>query len=100
MIRFGVITNNIYGIVIFLKIIGADAPSILAASYNSPGIFCRIPVVDNMVKGTPIQILIQMITILAIVASVKNGMDSVDSKIPICRNIILTGPLALKMVLF
>ena len=71
VIKLGVIMKIIYGNVILKKIVIAFAPSIFAASYNSYGMFCKIPVVDNIVNGTPIQKLIQIIKIRAIVTSVK-----------------------------
>jgi len=80
------------------KVTTALAPSTFAASYNSLGMFCKIPVVVNIVKGTPIQILTHIMVILARVGSVKNGMDSLTPITPIFRSIILTGPLGLKIV--
>ena len=58
-----------------------------------------MPVVDSMVYGMPIHILMPMMVILAYVASVKNGIDSVAPSRPMARSITFTGPLALKMVL-
>jgi len=42
LIRYGVVTNSTYGIVIFLNVTNGEAPSILAASYRSSGIFIRL----------------------------------------------------------
>ena len=62
-----------YGMVILVKICHQFAPSILAASYWSAGMFCKIPVTCMMVYGIPTHRLITMTVTRAQVASVKNG---------------------------
>ena len=52
------------------------APSILAASYNSPGIFINMPLTISIVTGTPIQKLTMITENLAQVAFDKNGSDA------------------------
>ena len=52
-----------------------------------------------MVKGTPIQILMQIIVIFASSGSVKKGMDSVAPRMPKSLKSTFTGPFALKIVL-
>ena len=49
VIRFGVMTNIMYGMVILKKVTNAFAPSTLAASYSSAGIFFKIPVTASSV---------------------------------------------------
>ena len=76
VIRYGVVTNSTYGIVIFLNVTNGEAPSILAASYRSSGIsgmFIRIPETISIVYGIPIHRFTAMIVILAHIGSVKNG---------------------------
>ena len=42
MIRYGVVTNNMYGRVMLVNALTGPAPSIFALSYSSAGIFIRI----------------------------------------------------------
>ena len=54
VIRYGVSTNTRYGIVMRVNVCHQLAPSILAASYWSAGMFCRMPVICMIVNGMPI----------------------------------------------
>ena len=47
--RYGVVTKTTYGRVILKNILVLLAPSTLAASYKSEGIFIKIPLVMSMV---------------------------------------------------
>ena len=61
-------TGNINNFNVIFLLSGGGPDSLeyyYAGSYKSAGMFCRIPVVDNMVNGTPIQILMQIMVILA-----------------------------------
>ena len=98
MIRYGAVTNNIYGIVILINLTNPLAPSTSAASYNSIGIFCNIPVTCRIVYGIPIHRFTTITVILAQVAFVKNGSDFVIHPaffkttfiIPSCASMLLT----------
>ena len=79
VIRYGVVTNSIYGSVILKNVTKALAPSTLAASYNSSGIFWRIPVTCSMVYGIPTHKLITITVTRAQVALVKKGRGFVIS---------------------
>ena len=70
--RYGVVTNTTYGKVILKNIFVLLAPSTLAASYKSLGIFIKIPLVMSMVYGIPSHIL-TMITITFAVISLPGS---------------------------
>ncbi len=74
VIRYGVVTCNIYGNVIFKYARTGPTPSMRADSYKSAGIFIRIPVQMSMEYGMPTHILTMITVIFATVPSVKNGM--------------------------
>ena len=48
-IKYGVVTKITYGNVILKNIFELEAPSTVAASYKSDGIFIKIPDVINIV---------------------------------------------------
>ena len=81
------------------KIFVLLAPSTVAASYKSSGMFIKIPDTINIVYGIPTHML--MIIIIAFArtglfpetSNPKNGIDSVIQ--PKSFNIVLTGPLEL-----
>ena len=97
VIKYGVITNNIYGRVILKKVWTALAPSIFAASYNSAGIFCKIPVTWRIVYGIPTHRLITITVTLAHIALVKNG--NAVSIIPYFISSVLTIPVGCNILL-
>ena len=74
VIRYGVVTNNIYGKVILKNALTGPAPSIRALSYISVGIFNKIPVVMSILYGIPTHIFTAITTTFAIVPLVKKGI--------------------------
>ena len=90
VIRYGVSTNTRYGIVMRVNVCHQLAPSILAASYWSAGMFCRMPVICMIVNGMPIHRFTTITVTRAQVGSVKNGSGSVIQ--PQDSSVLLMAP--------
>ena len=73
VIRYGVSTKKMYGMVTLQNRCHQLAPSISAASYSSVGTFWRIPVICMMVYGIPIHRLITITVTRAHVAFDSHG---------------------------
>ena len=71
-IKYGPVTNNIYGNVILANVLNGLAPSIRADSYKSSGIFIKIPELISIVYGIPTHVFATMMKILVMIGSLNH----------------------------